>query len=78
MPLKADLRGLARCCLVVPECDVLRDSSLALAHALQAAGVPVALQRHAGATHSFLEAMSFSPTAQQALDASSAWLRGAR
>jgi acetyl esterase len=76
MPLKADLHGLPRCGLVVPECDVLRDGNLAMAERLQAAGVPVALQRHAGATHSFLEAMSFSATADAALDQSCAWLRG--
>lgn len=75
MPLKADLRGLPRCALVVAECDVLRDSSLALAAALQAAGVPVALQRHPGAPHSFLEAMSFAETAQRALAQGAAWLR---
>jgi acetyl esterase len=79
MPLKAalgDLRGLPRCALVVPECDVLRDGSLALAARLQAAGVPVSLQRHAGATHSFLEAVSFSPLADRALAQCSGWLRG--
>ncbi len=76
MPLKADLRGLPRCCLVVADCDVLRDSSLALAAALQTAGVTHALQRHAGAPHSFLEAISFSPTADRAFEQSSAWLRG--
>jgi acetyl esterase len=75
MPLKADLRGLPSCCLVVAECDVLRDSSLALAAALRAAAVPHVLQRHAGATHSFLEAVSFSPTADGAFDQCCAWLR---
>lgn len=75
MPLKAELHDLPRTCLVVADCDVLRDNSLALAARLQDAGVPVSLQRHPGATHSFLEAMSFSPTAQGALDQSCAWLR---
>ncbi|MDY0748373.1 alpha/beta hydrolase [Paucibacter sp. R3-3] len=75
MPLKADLRGLPRTCLVVPECDVLRDSSLALAAKLGGAGVPHALQRHAGAPHSFLEAVSFSPTADEAFTQCCAWLR---
>ena len=76
VPLKADLGGLPRCCLVVPECDVLRDDSLALADRLHAAGVPVAVQRHAGAVHSFLEAISDSETAERGLAQSSAWLRG--
>lgn len=75
MPLKAGLHGLPRCALVVPDCDVLRDGSLALAARLRQAGVPVSLQRHAGATHSFLEAVSFSPLADRALAQCSAWLR---
>lgn len=76
MPLHAALHGLPRCALVVAECDVLRDGSLALAERLRAAGVDVALQRHAGTTHSFLEAVSWSPTAARALDDAAAWLRG--
>jgi acetyl esterase/lipase len=76
VPLKARLAGLPRCCLVVPECDVLRDDSLALAERLREAGVPVALQRHPGAVHSFLEAVSMSETAERGLAQSSAWLRG--
>jgi acetyl esterase len=75
-PLKARLAGLPRCCLVVPECDVLRDDSLALAERLRAAGVPVDVQRHPGAVHSFLEAVSLSETAERGLAQSSAWLRG--
>lgn len=75
MPLHAQLAGLPRCCLVVAECDVLRDDSLALATRLRDAGVRVALQRHPGAVHSFLEAVSFSETADRALTQSSAWLR---
>jgi len=75
MPLRADLSGLPRCCLVVAECDVLRDSSLALAERLRAAGVTTRLQREAGAPHSFLEAVSFAETADRALERSCAWLR---
>ncbi len=77
VPLKARLAGLPRCCLVVPECDVLRDDSLQLAEHLRAAGVRVELQRHPGAVHSFLEAVSFSETAERGLARSSAWLRDA-
>jgi len=75
MPLHAALQGLPRCGLVVAECDVLRDGNLALAERLRAAEVALHLQRHAGAPHSFLEAISFSPTAREALDLSCAWLR---
>lgn len=74
-PLNAALAGLPRCCLVVPECDVLRDDSLVLAERLRAAGVAVALQRHPGAVHSFLEAVSMSECAERGLAQSSAWLR---
>jgi len=77
VPLKAALAGLPRCCLVVPECDVLRDDSLALATRLRAARVEVDLQRHPGAVHSFLEAVSFGPTAERALAQCGAWLAGA-
>lgn len=77
MPLRAALAGLPRCCLVVPECDVLRDDSLALASRLREADVPVTLHRYPGAVHSFLEAMSFSETAERALRDSSDWLRDA-
>lgn len=75
VPMQADLHGLPRCCMVVAECDVLRDGNLALAERLRAARVPLQLQRHAGAAHSFLEAMASSVTANQALDQSCAWLR---
>ena len=76
VPLKAALAGLPRCCLVVPECDVLRDDSLRLAERLRDAGVAVALQRHPGAVHSFLEAVAMSETAERGLAQSAAWLRG--
>lgn len=76
MPLKADLQGLPRCGLVVAECDVLRDSSLALADKLSRSGVPVTLMRCAGAPHSFLEAHGFAPTAERALARSADWLAG--
>jgi len=75
MPMNGALHDLPRCCMVVADCDVLRDSNLAMAERLRAAGVALQLQCHAGATHSFLEAMSFSPTANQALDQICAWLR---
>jgi acetyl esterase len=74
-PLHDRLDGLPPCLLVVADCDVLRDSSLQLAERLAAARITVTLQRYAGATHSFLEAMSFAALSQRALDDSAAWLR---
>lgn len=73
-PLRASLAGLPPCLLVVAECDVLRDGNLALATKLREASVPVSLLRYEGACHSFLEAMSFSPLSNCALDDTCAWL----
>ena len=74
-PLRGRLDGLPPCLLVVAEHDVLRDGNLALAARLRAAGGDVTLRRYTGATHSFLEAMSFAALSQRALDDSAAWLR---
>ncbi len=74
-PLRGRLHGLPPALLVVAECDVLRDGSLALAQRLAEAGAPPTLHRYAGATHSFLEAMSMSALARRALDESADWLR---
>lgn len=73
-PLNADLRDLPPALLVVPECDVLAEQSLALAEAMQAAGGHAEARVYAGATHSFLEAMSIAAVSNRALDDSAAWL----
>ncbi len=57
-PLRADLAGLPRTLLVVPEFDLLTEQSVRLASRLSAAGVDVELELYRGATHSFLEAVS--------------------
>jgi len=82
-PLRADLAGLPPALLVVPECDLLAEQSLAMAERLRAAGVQATLALYRGATHSFLEAVSIAPLADRALAESSRWLaaalgRGAR
>lgn len=77
VPLLAELAGLPPAFLVIPECDVLHDDSLAMADALRAAGVAVEARVYAGATHSFLEAVSMAEVAERAFAESSAWL-GAR
>jgi len=74
-PLRGALGGLPPCLLVVAENDVLRDSSLQLAARLRDAGGAVTLRRYVGATHSFLEAVSFAAISQRALAESCAWLR---
>jgi acetyl esterase len=75
-PLRADLRGLPRTFLVVPELDLLTEQSLQLADRLAAAGVSVDLEIYRGAVHSFLEAVSIAPIADRAFDDTATWLRG--
>lgn len=74
VPLRADLQGLPAAFLAVAECDILADDSHAMAAALSEAGVEVELRSYAGATHSFLEAVSISDLAGRALDDASGWL----
>lgn len=73
-PLRADLHGLPPAFLAIAECDILADCNYAMAEKFAAAGVPVEAVTYAGATHSFLEAMSIAPLASQALDDQAAWI----
>ena len=73
-PLHADLHGLPPAFLAIAECDILADCNHAMAAKLTAAGVPVEAVTYAGATHSFLEAMSIAPLASRALDDQAAWI----
>ena len=61
--------------MVIAECDTLCAENLAMAERLDAAGVAVRCMVYPGATHSFLEAVSISQLAGQALDDSAAWLQ---
>ncbi|GIL39092.1 acetylesterase [Rhodospirillales bacterium TMPK1] len=74
-PLRAQLGGLPPAFFAVPECDVLTEQSLAMIPKLRDAGVAVTDRLYPGATHSFLEAVSISPTADRALADGAAWLR---
>lgn len=73
-PLKADLHDLPPAFLAIAECDVLLSANQRMAERLQEAGVTVTARVYAGATHSFLEAVSISALADQALEEASAWL----
>jgi acetyl esterase len=73
-PLLADLTRLPPTFLCIAECDILSDENWEMASALEAAGVPVTAKGYAGATHSFLEAVSISPLADRALADASLWL----
>jgi len=75
-PLLADLKGLPPTFLCIAECDILSDENWEMARALEAAGVDVTAKSYAGATHSFLEAISISPLADRALADASNWLSG--
>jgi acetyl esterase len=75
-PTGADLPGLPPALLIVPECDLLAEQSLHLAVRLREAGVPVEQKIYRGAVHSFLEAVSISPLAEQAFADTASWLSG--
>lgn len=74
-PLCARLESLPPVCMTIPECDVLTEQSHEMAARLESAGVPVAFHVYAGATHSFIEAVSIAPVAQRAIEDGARWLR---
>jgi acetyl esterase len=74
-PMLAALEGLPPACLLSAQCDVLAEQSVAFAARLRAAGVEVMAKEYAGATHSFLEAVSIATVADQALSDGADWLR---
>jgi len=75
LPVLADLHGLPPSFHVIAECDPLSDGDRRMAEKLAAAGGDVSCAVYAGATHSFLEAVSVSSLADRALAEASAWLR---
>ena len=74
-PCIADPAGLPPTLLVIPDRDVLAEQSHEMAERLAKAGVEVEAREYAGATHSFLEAMSISPLARQAIADGAAWVK---
>ncbi len=66
-PINADVGGFPPVFLVIPECDVVTEHSLAMEQKLRAAGVPTEAKVYKGATHSFIEAMSISALAREAV-----------
>lgn len=66
-PLLADLAGLPPVLLVIPECDLLTEQSLAMEARLRAAGVATGAIVYPGATHSFLEAVSIAAVARKGI-----------
>jgi acetyl esterase len=74
-PIIADLTGVPPCFLVIPDCDILSEQSHTIAKRMRVAGVEVLDIVYAGATHSFLEAMSIAELARRAIADGAAWLR---
>lgn len=74
-PLRADLHGLPPAWFCIAACDILADSNRAMAARCAAAGVECQAHVYAGATHSFLEAVSVAPVAARALSEAAHWLR---
>lgn len=66
--------GLPPAYIAVAQNDPLRDSGLAYAEALQAAGVPVTLDHGEGLIHGYMRAMEFCEASRQSLRTMSAWL----
>jgi acetyl esterase len=73
-PLLASLAGLPPTFLAIAECDILGEQGVQMAACLQAAGVPARHVVYAGASHSFIEAMSVSALSNRALEDASRWL----
>ncbi|QNO29147.1 alpha/beta hydrolase fold domain-containing protein [Sphingopyxis sp. OPL5] len=74
-PIHAELAGLPPVLLVIPECDLLTEQSIAMEARLEAAGVDTEARIYAGATHSFLEAMSIAEVARRAIRDGAAFIR---
>ncbi|MHB8283459.1 MAG: alpha/beta hydrolase fold domain-containing protein [Caulobacteraceae bacterium] len=74
-PLLADLHDLPPVFLIVPELDIVTEHSLAMHERLLAAGVPTEMKIYPGATHSFLEAMSVSRLAREAIADGAAYVK---
>lgn len=66
-PLLADMRDMPPVFLVIPECDLLTEQSIAMEALLKGAGVATEAKIYPGATHSFLEAMSVAAVAREAI-----------
>jgi acetyl esterase len=73
-PLLADLHGLPPTYICIAECDILADENWELKRRLEASGIHVVAKSFPGATHSFLEAVSVSDLAGEALNDASDWL----
>lgn len=74
-PINDHLASLPPAHLTIADCDILADSNAKFAEKMRARGGSIEVERYAGATHSFLEAMSISALANDALVAQAEWLK---
>lgn len=72
--LAADLRGIPPAYLAITECDPLYDDNIDMVAKMQAEGVDVASKVYKGTVHSFLEAVSIAPVADEAFDDTVRWM----
>jgi acetyl esterase len=73
-PTHADVRSLPPAFSVIPDCDVMFEESMSMAEKLRRAGVMSNVAIYAGATHSFLEAVSVARISDRAFADASRWL----
>jgi acetyl esterase len=73
-PVNAELAGLPPVFLVIPKCDINAEQNEIMEARLAEAGVAVQAKVYEGATHSFLEAVSISKLADEALQDMADWL----
>ena len=73
-PIHADVHGLPPAFSAVPDCDVMYEESMRMIEKLRRAGVPSNATIYAGATHSFLEAVSIARIADRAFADAARWL----
>lgn len=67
--------GLPPAFVAVAECDPLRDSGVAYAEALEAANVPLVLDRGDGLIHGYLRSLEYCTDAHSKLENMAAWLK---
>jgi acetyl esterase len=74
-PIHARLDGLPPAFFAIAECDILAEQNREAAARLRAAGVRVDAVVYAGASHSFLEAVSIAQVSDRAFSDAARWLR---